>query len=332
MAVRTPLTGANASREVDTVPAGVDPTGRFSVRAELYRLHRPTYPGEQILPMLVQECALGDAIASGSGPVAVADVGSGTGISTKLFLTSPSMKEALEGAGRSMIVYGVEPNAPMRQGAEEDLREHEVPADGSALEVGHVYFKSIDGSAEQTGLPDSSIDMIVAFQAGHWFESQQTIAEFRRILRRGSGKPNLALAWNTRPPPDPASESEVLGMQIHERHRMHDAGGAQASSAERHTRIANALFGPPPAGGKPTYEVRTFPHALPFTLEGVKGFWHSISFMPQAGTEAGDALDAELGRLFDMVVAEQKKPENEGKDRDQVVDLKFETYVFFGVI
>jgi hypothetical protein len=189
MSIRTPLTGANKAAVVDSVPANVDPTGRFSIRADLYRLYRPTYPGEAILPMLMAECALGDAMASSNNPVTVADIGSGTGISSRLFLTSASISKSLSEAGKSMLLYGVEPNEPMRKGAEDDLREFEQ-TEGDPAEAGKVFWNSVDGSAETTNLPDNSIDMLVAFQAGHWFKTAPTVDEFRRILRT-SDKPNL---------------------------------------------------------------------------------------------------------------------------------------------
>lgn len=124
-----------------------------------------------------------------SNPVTVADIGSGTGISSRLFLTSASISKSLSEAGKSMNLYGVEPNEPMRKGAEDDLREFEL-AGGQKGVPGKVYWNSVDGSAESTHLPDNSMDMLVAFQAGHWFKTSPTVDEFRRILRPSS-KPNL---------------------------------------------------------------------------------------------------------------------------------------------
>ena len=39
------------------------------------------------------------------------------------------------------------------------------------------------GRAEQTGLPDSSIDIVVAGQCWHWFDRPRAAAEIARILR-----------------------------------------------------------------------------------------------------------------------------------------------------
>lgn len=137
-------------------------TQRFSDRVDDYVKYRPGYPKE-ILTFLKE--------ATGFSPDwIVADIGSGTGISTPLFLDNGN------------TVYAVEPNGPMRNKAEELL--------GS-----NPHFISIDGTAEATTLPAASIDLIIAGQAFHWFDPTPTKKEFHRILRpEGS----IALMWNER--------------------------------------------------------------------------------------------------------------------------------------
>src|SRR5579863_1256797 len=112
-------------------------TTRFSDRVEDYVKYRPHYP-KKILSYLQ------DRYAFGPGWV-VADIGSGTGISTELFLRFGNN------------VFAVEPNLEMRSKAEELL-------------AAHPGFRSVEGTAEATGLPGSSIDLIVAGQAFHWFD------------------------------------------------------------------------------------------------------------------------------------------------------------------
>jgi SAM-dependent methyltransferase len=56
-------------------------------------------------------------------------------------------------------------------------------------------FVSVDGSAEATGLPDVSIDLVTAAQSLHWFDPLRSRAEFARILRPGGG---VAALWNER--------------------------------------------------------------------------------------------------------------------------------------
>jgi SAM-dependent methyltransferase len=137
-----------------------DPTDRFSNRAEAYARARPSYPRET-LAILREHHGLK------SGAV-VADIGSGTGIFTKL----------LQGDGAR--VFGVEPNADMRAMAEKTLG---------------ASFTSVDGKAEATTLPDASVDLIVAAQAFHWFDVEPARREHARILRPGG---HAALVWNDR--------------------------------------------------------------------------------------------------------------------------------------
>ena len=139
-----------------------DSTRRFSSRVEDYIKFRPGYPAALVSALL-------DKTGLDSGAT-VADVGSGTGIFTRLLLD------------QGLQVTAVEPNANMRHAAETLLSDYS-------------QFTSIDASAEQTGLADHSIDLITAAQAFHWFNNGATRAEFGRILKPG-GK--LALIWNKR--------------------------------------------------------------------------------------------------------------------------------------
>ncbi len=118
-----------------------DTVERFSNRVENYVKYRPGYPRE-VLDLFRDEMNLTENSV-------IADIGSGTGISAKLFLENGNE------------VFGVEPNAAMRGAAEEFLREF-------------PKFKSVDGTAENTNLPDNSVDLVVAAQAFHWFDKDKT--------------------------------------------------------------------------------------------------------------------------------------------------------------
>ena len=139
-----------------------DPTSRFSDRVANYVKYRPGYPRE-IVPE--REMAIG--LSPGN---IVADIGSGTGFSARLFL---------ENGNR---VLGVEPNEPMRLAAEELLAEYS-------------RFESVPGTAEATGLGDSSADLVVAAQAFHWFDRDAVRREWERILRPEGW---VVLLWNER--------------------------------------------------------------------------------------------------------------------------------------
>ncbi len=148
-----------------------DSTRRFSDRVEAYQKYRPGYP-----PALVSTLLEKTGLDAGA---IVADVGSGTGIFTRLLLD------------HGLHVGAVEPNTNMRLAAETALADYQ-------------QFTSIDGSAEQTGLEDDSIDLVTAAQAFHWFNNATTRAEFQRILKPG-GK--LALIWNRRAVSEPFQQA-----------------------------------------------------------------------------------------------------------------------------
>src|SRR5215212_6806751 len=111
-----------------------DPRQRFTGRVESYARYRPSYP-RAVLELLTAECGLTSASV-------VADVGSGTGILSELFL---------ENGNR---VIGIEPNEEMR-------------AAGDRLIGDHPRFTSAAGSAESTTLEDACVDFPIAGQAFH---------------------------------------------------------------------------------------------------------------------------------------------------------------------
>src|SRR5215212_5974113 len=129
-----------------------DTVTRFSNRVANYVKYRPGYPSE-VLALFKNEMGL-------TSESVVADAGSGTGLSAKLFLENGN------------TVYGVEPNADMRAAAEKFLKQF-------------PNFISHDGTAEKTSRDDSSIDFVTAAQAFHWFDAEKTRDEFARILRPG---------------------------------------------------------------------------------------------------------------------------------------------------
>ncbi|MEM7578446.1 MAG: class I SAM-dependent methyltransferase [Mastigocoleus sp.] len=122
----------------------LNPLTRFSDKAENYTKYRPTYPDEVI-----------DKILEGfTLPITAADIGAGTGISSRLL------------AQKGVNIIAIEPNAGMREFAEK-----------------HPNVEWKEGTAEATNLPDVSVDLITCFQAFHWFKPQPTLKEFQRILK-----------------------------------------------------------------------------------------------------------------------------------------------------
>ena len=138
----------------------LDPTKRFSNRVENYIKYRPSYP-PAVISLLESECGLTPASV-------IADVGSGTGILSELFLKHGNR------------VFGVEPNREMRAASDK-------------LMARYPKFSSIDATAESTTLVNASVDFTTAGQAFHWFDRGKARAEFERILKpRGW----VVLMWN----------------------------------------------------------------------------------------------------------------------------------------
>jgi SAM-dependent methyltransferase len=235
------------------VSASADPTKRFSDRVEHYVRARPGYPREVL-----------DVLAEGLGLTrdwVVADVGSGTGISTGLFL---------EGGHR---VFAVEPNAEMRAAAEARLG-------------GRAGFTSVDGTAEATGLADRSVDLVVCAQAFHWFDAAAARREFLRILRPGGG---VALIWNTRHM-DTTPFLRAYEALLQEYGTDYREVGHRAVEG---LRVA-ALF------GEGAWLRRTLPNEQRLDLEGLRGRLLSSSYVPAAGHPRQAPMVAALERLFEQ--------------------------------
>ena len=139
-----------------------DAKERFSNRVADYVRYRPGYPSE-VLPLLRTECSLRP------GHV-IADIGSGTGFLSELFLKNGNH------------VYGIEPNKEMRAAGEEYLASYD-------------NFSSIEACAEATTLNDASVDLITAGQSFHWFDPDAARREFARILKPDGW---VVVVWNDR--------------------------------------------------------------------------------------------------------------------------------------
>ena len=229
-----------------------DSTSRFSSRVADYVRYRPTYPPE-IVTFLHREC--------GVSPVAlVADIGAGTGISTKMFLD----------AGHRVIA--VEPNRPMLDAAIDCLG-------------GDPGFRFVEGTAEATTLPDASVDLVIAAQAFHWFDPPTASREFGRILRPG-GK--VALFWNSRLLTGSAflEGYEALlkrwGVDYSEvAERYSDDTAMAAWFADRFLHKA------------------TFPKVQVLDFDGLLGRLSSSSYAPKSGHPNHEPMLAALRALFD---------------------------------
>jgi SAM-dependent methyltransferase len=234
--------------------SGRDPTARFSDRVDSYVRARPGYPPE-VLDVVERETGL-------TGPSTVADVGSGTGIFTRMLLE------------RGHTVYAVEPNEPMRRAAEATLSTY-------------AGFHSVDGRAEHTTLADAAVDLATAAQAFHWFDRDGTRAEWMRILRPPRW---AALLWNDR-----RSEDFAFGRAYEE--FLQKWGGAEYQKVRWSWAVAGTIesfFGS--IGPK----AHAIPNLQALDLRGLEGRLLSSSYLPGPDDPRRDAMLEAARTLFEQ--------------------------------
>lgn len=246
---------------------------RFSDRVGHYVLYRPGYPAEAV-DWISHQLGLGEGSA-------VADIGAGTGIFTRLLLE------------RKNVVYAVEPNANMR---------------GAAIEALQVFpgFQAVDGSAEQTGLPDRSMDGIVCAQAFHWFNRQEAKIEFRRVLKP-QGK--AALIWNSR---------KTQGSPFLEAYEALLRRYGTDYASVNHKNVTPEMLEDFFQDGR--YEKAVFTNGQLFDFEQLQGRLLSSSYCPQPGHPDYEPIMIDLRELFDRC------------NGNGTVSFDYETEVFWGEV
>lgn len=229
----------------------MDSTLRFSSRVENYVRYRPSYPLE-VIETLQEECRLDSSSL-------VADIGSGAGALTELFLRNGNR------------VFAVEPNREMREAAERRL-------------MGYAGFRSIAGKAEATALDDKCADFVVVGQAFHWFDIEETRREFLRILKTPGW---TMVVWNERE--FQTTPFLIAYDQLLQRH-------APDYARATHKRIYDTTLGD--FFGSRGFITRTFSYRQALDYEGVKGRLQSSSYTPEPGHPNHEAMIEELKRIY----------------------------------
>jgi ubiquinone/menaquinone biosynthesis C-methylase UbiE len=228
-------------------------TAYFDGLADTYAQYRPTYPDE----------AIRYTLEGLKMPVSAADVGCGTGISSRLL------------AAQGAIVVGIDPNADMLERAR---------ADRSTKRNQPIEYRI--GIGEHTGLDDASEDLVLCAQSFHWFDAAAALSEFHRILKKGG---RLALLWNVRDDRDAftAVYSDVA-------HR------SQMESAKRGVVVHEERYGDPIAGGLFTNRrQRAFANPQELDLAGLVGRARSASYFPKENP-LREQFEHELMRAFNQ--------------------------------
>lgn len=208
----------------------------FGTVAEAYVAHRPNYPDEAARWLV------------GGRPAKILELGAGTG---KLTATLCAL-------GHDVVA--TEPDQAML----------------SELRKAAPRSRPVLARAEDIPLPSSSVDVVVAGQAFHWFDQERSLPEIARVLRPGGV---VALVWNVGDLRVPWVK-KVFGLIDLEPEEQEDD----------------------PFAGTDIFvltEQRFVKHWQPFRKETLIGYVASTSRAATMGESERAALLDEAGRLYD---------------------------------
>ena len=226
---------------------------RFTGKVAEYARYREQYDSGLILSLLRRWCGL-------EREWVVADVGIGTGMLAEVFLRNGN------------AVFGVEPNADMRDGCARLLRVFEQ----LSLE---------NGSAEATGLASDAFDLVTVGRALHWFDADRAFAEFHRILRPGGWVAVIAEGRSE------GGRRENLKLE----ELLRKTTGDSRSTRERYAVYATL---------KKRFEPRSFHHEevageMRLDWESLDGFVQSLSYTPRKEDARFAEFQAGLRKFYD---------------------------------
>jgi SAM-dependent methyltransferase len=235
-----------------------------------YARYRPGYPRE-VLDLLRSECGLQPSHI-------VADIASGTGIFTRILLEN----------GNS--VFAVEPNPEMRE-----MGLHQQDS--------YDRLVCVAGTAEETTLRSSSVDLVTAAQAAHWFDLPRARAEFARILRPEGW---CVLIWNER------RIASTPFLRDYEELLLTYGTDYKEVRHERTTAMIHEFFAPA------AHKERVFRLRQQVDYEGTAGRLLSSSYAPLEGHPSHAPMMQELQRIFRVRATDGK------------VEFEYNTRVFYG--
>jgi SAM-dependent methyltransferase len=169
---------------------------------------------------------------------------------------------------------------------------------------GEGRYRALDGTAEATGLPDGSVDLVIAAQAFHWFDRDKVRNEFARIL---SPHGLVAVFWNSR---------RLTGTPFLEGYErlLHEYGVDYVGVAVRYADDESMArwFGRGYRG------MASFPHGQKLDHEALLGRLMSSSYAPKPGHPNHEPMLHALRALFDAT------------QDDGTVSFDYDTRVFAG--
>jgi ubiquinone/menaquinone biosynthesis C-methylase UbiE len=225
---------------------------RFDGRASEYARYRERYVPEILLPRFREWCGL-------TPEWTIADIGAGTGMLSDVFLANGNQ------------VVAVEPNAEMREMC-------------TSLHAGWPQLEVTDGTAEATGLAASSVEMVAAGRALHWFDMDRAMVEFRRILKKDGWVAILAFGRTQ----TGREENEAFEQLLRERATDHADTHA---SYEAYRRIEDFLV--------TDFHHEEIQDTIPLDWDGLYGMTMSLSHAPLIGDAKYPEFEWGLRDYFD---------------------------------
>ena len=226
----------------------------FSGKFSNYSKYRPGYP-QSLLRLMEEHINL-------TPVTVVADIGSGTGICSRLFIENGN------------TVYGVEPNDEMRQYS-------------ATLFRAYPGFHSLKGTGEETGLHDNSVDLVVCAQSFHWLNPDSAKVEFQRIL---SDQGHVALIWNDKAQEENSfnSDYESICERFKSFRPKYNSGGKSLIDRS----VLDNFF-------KGSYKTMELENHQDLTLEGVMGRYSSTSYAIGPEEAEYESLVTEMKEAFE---------------------------------
>jgi SAM-dependent methyltransferase len=167
-------------------------------------------------------------------------------------------------------------------------------------------FISIDARAEETGLKEKSIDLIISGQAFHWFDVEKAKKEFNRILKEDG---RAVLFWNAR-------KVRATGFLIEYESLLKKFGNEYETAGHRNLddKIFENFF------NTDGYRLEILDNSKYSDFEELKGGLLSASYIPLKGEENYDRMISDLERLFKKFNIDNK------------VKLEWNTKIYYGKI
>lgn len=245
----------------------------FSGKYSTYSRYRPGYPPKLLRLMEEHTGLTPDSV--------VADIGSGTGIMSRLLLENGN------------TVYGVEPNDEMRQYSSMEFKDHSD-------------FHPVKGTGEKTGLPDSSVDLVVCAQSFHWLNPDSAKVEFLRILNKNG---QVALIWNDKDQDENSFNSDynLICAKFKKFKPKYNSSGSTLIDRD----VLDNFF-------RGSYIATELENHQDLTLEGVMGRYSSTSYAISPQAPEYDSLVKEMEEAF-------RKHQKDG-----FVRIQYITRIFIG--